>query len=113
MTRVSSTYGPRLARAPKINLTLRVLGIRPDGYHELRTTFQSLALHDTLTFSARRGPFTIAADDPRCPTDGSNLVWKAAARLWEAGGPPWRDGRGRRAHPQAHPDGGGARGRQQ
>ena len=33
----------------KINLSLRVLGTRPDGYHELRTVFQSLALHDTLT----------------------------------------------------------------
>ena len=57
-------------RAPaKINLTLRVLGMRPDGYHELRTTFQSLALHDTLTFAPCRGPFPIECNDPRCPTD--------------------------------------------
>ena len=41
----------RVRACAKINLTLRVLGIRPDGYHELRTTFQSLALHDTLMFS--------------------------------------------------------------
>ena len=32
----------------KINLDLRVLGTRPDGFHELRTVFQSLALHDTI-----------------------------------------------------------------
>ena len=40
----------------KINLDLRVLGTRPDGYHDLRTIFQSLALFDTVTVSARRGP---------------------------------------------------------
>jgi 4-diphosphocytidyl-2-C-methyl-D-erythritol kinase len=65
----------------KLNLTLRVLGRRPDGYHELRTTFQSLELHDTLTFTARTGPFAIACSDPDCPRDESNLIWRAAERL--------------------------------
>jgi 4-diphosphocytidyl-2-C-methyl-D-erythritol kinase len=74
-------------RAPaKINLTLRVLGTRPDGYHELRTMFQSVALHDTLTFTPSDGPFSIAADDPRCPCTEDNLVWRAADALWRAGG---------------------------
>ena len=41
----------RVKAFAKINLTLRVVGVRADGYHELRTTFQSLALHDTLTFT--------------------------------------------------------------
>lgn len=76
----------RVRASAKINLTLRVLGIRADGYHELRTTFQSLAVHDTLTFERARGPFAISSDDPRCPTDASNLVWKAAAALWKANG---------------------------
>src|SRR3954468_22835915 len=67
----------RLAFA-KINLDLRVLGIRPDGYHELRTTFQSIALADRLTFEQTRGPFRIECDDPACPTDRRNLIWKAA-----------------------------------
>jgi 4-diphosphocytidyl-2-C-methyl-D-erythritol kinase len=58
-----------------------VLGARPDGYHELRTTFQALALHDTLTFTATRGPFTIDCRDPDCPRDASNLIWRAAERL--------------------------------
>jgi len=65
----------------KLNLTLRVLGRRADGYHELRTTFQSLNLHDTLTFTARKGPFAIAGSDPDCPNDESNLIWRAAERL--------------------------------
>jgi 4-diphosphocytidyl-2-C-methyl-D-erythritol kinase len=63
----------------KINLTLRVLGTRADGYHELRTTFQSLALHDTLELSRGVDRFTIECTDPEVPTDASNLVWKAAA----------------------------------
>ena len=70
----------------KINLDLRVLGVRPDGYHDLRTVFQSLALHDVLTFTRRTGPFTIECDDPTLPVDRRNLVWKAASLLWRTVG---------------------------
>ena len=84
MTRVSAVV--RVQAHAKINLTLRVLGIHADGYHELRTTFQSLALHDTLTFTAQPGPFRLISHDPDCPTDETNLVWKSAARLWRASG---------------------------
>ena len=85
----SGSVGQIRVRAPaKINLTLRVLGGRPDGYHELRTTFQSLALHDTLTFVRTRERFAIECDDPRCPADRTNLVWKAAEALWRAHGRP-------------------------
>ena len=76
----------RVRALAKINLTLRVLGVRRDGYHALETTFQSLALHDTLTIRAVRGPFRITCDDPACPTDRRNLVWRAAARVWSASG---------------------------
>src|SRR5262245_24574368 len=75
-----------IARAAfaKINLDLRVLGVRPDGYHELRTTFQSIALADALTFTRAAGPFRIVCDDPACPTDERNLVWRAAQLVWKA-----------------------------
>ena len=43
----------------KVNLDLRVLGNRLDGYHELRTVFQSVALHDTLLCVTRPGPFAL------------------------------------------------------
>lgn len=70
----------------KVNLTLRVLGVRSDGYHELRTTFQTLALHDTLTFTLAPGPFTISCDTPACPVDERNLVWRASELVWRAAG---------------------------
>lgn len=70
----------------KINLDLRILGVRPDGFHDLRTIFQSLALHDVMTFTARKGPFAIQCDDPGIPTDQRNLVWRAASLLWRAAG---------------------------
>jgi 4-diphosphocytidyl-2-C-methyl-D-erythritol kinase len=76
----------RVRAHAKINLSLRVLGVRADGYHELRTVFQSIALHDTLTIRHARGPFRLSVDDPACPADETNLIWRAAERLWTASG---------------------------
>lgn len=68
----------------KINLDLRVLGVRRDGFHELRTVFQAVTLHDTLDCVAREGPFAIECDTAGVPLDSSNLVWRAADTLWRA-----------------------------
>jgi 4-diphosphocytidyl-2-C-methyl-D-erythritol kinase len=82
--------GRLIARAHgKVNLDLRVLGIRADGFHELRTVFQTIELHDTLTFVERRGAFALKCRTPGIPLDQSNLVWRAAVGLWSALG---RDG---------------------
>ena len=82
----------RVRAFAKINLTLRVLGLRPDGYHDLRTIFQSIALHDTLTFTraASCEPFRIECDDPACPVDDTNLVRHAVDAMWCAAGKPGR-----------------------
>ena len=78
-----------VARAyAKVNLDLRVLGTRADGYHELRTVFQSIDLHDTLTCAERPGPFGLTCRRAGIPLDQTNLVWKAAAALWTALGRP-------------------------
>ena len=68
----------------KVNLDLRIFGTRPDGYHELRTVFQSIELHDTLLCAERPGPFTLKSRSTTIPLDHDNLVWKAAAALWRA-----------------------------
>jgi len=65
----------------KINLDLRVLGTRSDGYHDLRTVFQSLAIFDNVTVTIRRGPLAVTCDEPDIPIDRRNLVWKAASLL--------------------------------
>lgn len=72
----------------KVNLDLRVFGTRDDGFHELRTVFQSIELHDTLICADRPGPFTIKSRAASVPLDNSNLVWKAADALWKALGRP-------------------------
>src|SRR5687767_153946 len=68
----------------KINLDLRVLGTRPDGFHELRTVFQAVALHDTIDCIPRAGPLAIECDTAGVPLDRSNLIWHAAEALWRA-----------------------------
>ena len=80
-----ATAAPIRIRAhAKINLDLRVLGTRADGYHELRTVFQAIALHDILTIVPREGPFAIECSTAGVPLDRSNLIWKAAQALWRA-----------------------------
>ena len=76
---------PVTARAcAKINLDLRVLGVRADRLHELRTVFQAISLHDTITCAPREGPFAIECVAPGVPLDGSNLIWRAAEALWHS-----------------------------
>lgn len=73
----------RVRAFAKINLSLRVLGTRADGYHELRTVFQAIALHDTLEVRRVRGPFALTCNDPQLACDRTNLVWRAAEALWK------------------------------
>lgn len=61
----------------KINWALRVTGKRPDGYHDIETLFQTISLHDTLTFRPS-DRLTLTCDDPTIPTDETNLVLRAA-----------------------------------
>ncbi len=65
----------------KINLSLRVLGRRADGYHELDTIFQTINLHDTITFAVTDGEIVLSCDDRSLPTGPANLVYRAAEAL--------------------------------
>ena len=62
----------------KVNLTLLVGARRDDGYHDVSTVMQTVGLYDTLTLTDGSG-LTMTCTDPDLPTDGSNLVLRAAA----------------------------------
>ena len=67
----------------KLNLSLRVIGKRDDGFHEIDTVMVKLpGLTDQLTFESSSS-FSFTCDDPTLPTDESNLVVKAV-RSYEA-----------------------------
>lgn len=73
----------------KINLALAVLGAREDGYHEIRTVYQTIDLCDTLELSPSAGLELECEDLAGVPRE-ENLVWRAATGLLreypEAGG---------------------------
>jgi 4-diphosphocytidyl-2-C-methyl-D-erythritol kinase len=64
----------------KVNWLLRVVGKRDDGFHDIETVYQTISLHDTLTFSPS-DQFTLTCSDPTIPTDDTNLVARAARAL--------------------------------
>jgi 4-diphosphocytidyl-2-C-methyl-D-erythritol kinase len=74
----------------KINLFLAVTGRRPDGFHDLLSVAAPLLWGDSIAVEARDASFSVACDDPEVPSDGSNLVIKAAAAFAEATG--WEGG---------------------
>src|SRR5947209_6436400 len=70
----------KLPAFAKINLGLRVLGKREDSYHELRTIFQTISLHDTIEFT-NDPRIVLSCDDRSLPTGPENLVCRAAEAL--------------------------------
>ena len=81
---VSSTSLTVFAPA-KINLVLRILDRRPDGYHNLWSLMQTVQLEDELTISLsdKHSTITLRCDDSSLKTDPSNLVYRAAAAVLE------------------------------
>jgi 4-diphosphocytidyl-2-C-methyl-D-erythritol kinase len=74
----------RVRAFAKINLGLKIVAKRPDGYHEIRTIYQAVSLADCLEISlaARRRGTHLECDDPAIPADRTNLVHRAA-ELWK------------------------------
>lgn len=61
----------------KVNIGLRVLDQREDGYHNIHTIFQELAFHDTVTISKTDDGYELSSNDKNFPTDSSNTCSKA------------------------------------
>lgn len=76
--------GLRVEAPAKINVGLRVLGKRPDGYHELESLVMAVSLADELQAAATDDgaiALEVVADGADAPADRTNLVWRAAEML--------------------------------
>ena len=67
----------------KINLMLQVLSRRADGYHDLASVMQEIALHDVLTISKAPQGIILDCSDQTLPLNKNNLVYKAAVVMQE------------------------------
>jgi 4-diphosphocytidyl-2-C-methyl-D-erythritol kinase len=68
----------------KINLGLRIGGLREDGFHELLTIYQTVGLHDVIQVSLERGSgIEIRCADPRVPTDASNTCYRMVEKAMQ------------------------------
>ena len=69
----------------KINLTLYVLGKRPDGYHDIQSVMQTISIRDDVEVEVGTAkPWTLSCDKEDVPQDSSNLAWKAAEMFCRA-----------------------------
>ena len=66
----------------KINLGLAIGAKRDDGFHELRTIYQTIALHNVVKVDVSRGTgMEIRCKDARVPCDEKNTCWRMAERV--------------------------------
>ena len=70
----------------KINIGLRVLDKRDDGFHNIETFFQEIDLHDTISFTRQAGGISVTCDHPLVPDGEQNLAHKAAMAIKSATG---------------------------
>ncbi len=68
----------------KINLFLKVVGRRPDGYHEIITLLSRIGLFDTVVLAFDQPSISVDCSHPRVPEDRSNLAYQAASLFFEA-----------------------------
>src|ERR1700740_2267137 len=76
----------RVRSHTKVNLGLAIGPLRPDGFHQLTTVYQTLALHEWVTVDARSAAatrITLSSTHPRVPTDARNTAWRMVARSLE------------------------------
>ncbi len=69
----------------KVNLTLDVLGKRPDGYHDIKSIMQTISIRDDIEIDIGTGkPWCLKCSREDIPTDERNLAWKAAKVFFES-----------------------------
>lgn len=71
----------------KVNLTLDVLGKRPDGYHDLKSVMQTISIRDDIEIDiGTKKPWALHCTNASIPEDETNLAWKAAKAFFDATG---------------------------
>ncbi|MBN2439672.1 MAG: 4-(cytidine 5'-diphospho)-2-C-methyl-D-erythritol kinase [Deltaproteobacteria bacterium] len=70
------------ASPAKINLYLRVLRKREDGYHDILSLMQKITLFDEMTFAPAGGGIAVHCPGTTLPEDGGNIVYRAAAAFF-------------------------------
>ena len=76
----------RIRSHTKINLGLAIGPLRPDGFHQLTTVYQTLSLHEWVTVEAHPASatrITLSSTHPRVPTDAANTAWRMVERCLE------------------------------
>ena len=72
----------------KINLSLDLTGVLPNGYHAIHTVMQSVTLCDTVSVSDAAPGISLSCSAPEIPADGRNTAYKAAQAFFAATGKP-------------------------
>src|SRR3977135_4610610 len=67
----------------KVNLSLRILGHRDDGFHEIETFIAPISLHDEIKIDKKRSGLRFRCDDPAVPAGEENLVVRAAKEFFQ------------------------------
>jgi 4-diphosphocytidyl-2-C-methyl-D-erythritol kinase len=84
----STPLSIRVVAPAKINLVLRILARRTDGYHNLWSLMQTVQVEDEILIAQTdtHSGVILRCDDPSLKTDGSNLVYRAAVAVMEQSG---------------------------
>ena len=70
----------------KINLSLNIEGILPNGYHSIRTIFQELSLSDRISMEFGKSGVSLTCNKAGIPTDEKNIAYRAAMLFYKATG---------------------------
>ncbi|MCL5884920.1 MAG: 4-(cytidine 5'-diphospho)-2-C-methyl-D-erythritol kinase [Deltaproteobacteria bacterium] len=85
---MSASHGLSFLAPAKLNISLKVFGRRPDGYHNIRTVMVPVTLYDEVTVEEAPSGISVEANDPGVPADARNICHKAAALFMERAGAP-------------------------
>jgi len=83
---VTASIGVSFLAPAKLNISLKVYGKRPDGYHDLRSIMVPVTLYDEVTVEKRPAGIEVEPGDPDIPAGEGNSCYRAAARFLDWAG---------------------------